>query len=114
MIINKDVYECSKCQEWYFFDTSKPFSKKCPICGEDLVFLLNDDCDTERVIPPPYDPTKDPKSPYYIPVITCPYCKSTDTQKISGLSKVGSVALFGIFSQKVKKQWHCNNCKSDF
>lgn len=46
--------------------------------------------------------------------VTCPYCKSTDTQKILGLSKAGSVALFGIFSQKVKKQWHCNHCKSDF
>lgn len=46
--------------------------------------------------------------------ITCPYCHSTNTKKISGLSKAGSVALFGIFSQKVKKQWHCNNCGSDF
>ena len=49
------------------------------------------------------------------PVVTCPYCKSTDTKKISGLSKVGSVALFGIFALgKTTKQWHCNSCKSDF
>ena len=49
------------------------------------------------------------------PTVTCPYCKSTDTKKISGLSKVGSVALFGIFALgKTTKQWHCNNCKSDF
>lgn len=47
-------------------------------------------------------------------VIICPYCHSTDTKKISGLSKAGSVALFGIFSQKIKKQWHCNKCGSDF
>ena len=44
----------------------------------------------------------------------CIYCNSTDVRKISNLSKAGSVALFGIFSQKVKKQWHCNNCGSDF
>ena len=44
----------------------------------------------------------------------CPTCQSTNTKKISGLSKAGSVALFGIFSQKVKKQWHCNGCGSDF
>lgn len=49
------------------------------------------------------------------PTITCPYCKSTDCKKISGLSKAGSVALWGIFAlSKTTKQWHCNNCKSDF
>ena len=40
----------------------------------------------------------------------CPTCNSTNIKKISGLSKAGSVAMFGIFSQKVKKQMHCNNC----
>ncbi len=49
------------------------------------------------------------------PTITCPYCKSTDCKKISGLSKAGSVALWGIFALgKTTKRWHCNNCKSDF
>ena len=46
--------------------------------------------------------------------VHCPYCNSTNCKKISGVSKAPSVAMFGIFSQKVKKQWHCNNCKSDF
>lgn len=40
----------------------------------------------------------------------CPTCNSTNVKKISGLSKAGSVAMWGIFSQKVKKQMHCNNC----
>lgn len=45
----------------------------------------------------------------------CPYCHSKNTKKISGLSKAGSVALWGVFAVgKVNKQWHCNNCKSDF
>ena len=44
----------------------------------------------------------------------CPTCQSTNIRKISVLSKAGSVAMWGIFSQKVKKQWHCNNCGSDF
>lgn len=46
--------------------------------------------------------------------VHCPYCNSTNCKKISGVSKATSVAMFGIFSQKVKKQWHCNNCKSNF
>lgn len=45
----------------------------------------------------------------------CPYCHSKNTKKISGISKAGSVALWGVFAVgKVSKQWHCNNCKSDF
>ena len=48
-------------------------------------------------------------------LVRCPYCHSTNTKKISTTSKVGSVALFGIFAAgKVAKEWHCNNCKSDF
>lgn len=49
------------------------------------------------------------------PTITCPYCKSTNTKKISGLSKAVNVGLFGIFALgKTTKQFHCNNCKADF
>ena len=39
------------------------------------------------------------------------YCHSTNTSKIDTVNRMVST---GIFSQKVKKQWHCNNCKSDF
>ena len=46
--------------------------------------------------------------------VHCPYCNSTNVNKISGLSKAGSIAMFGIFSRKAHKQWHCNNCGSDF
>lgn len=44
----------------------------------------------------------------------CPTCQSTNIKKISGLSKAGSVAMWGIFSRKVHKQWHCNNCGSEW
>ena len=40
----------------------------------------------------------------------CPTCSSTDIKKISGTSKAASVAIWGIFSQKVKKTYHCNYC----
>lgn len=50
-----------------------------------------------------------------IPLVKCPYCNSTNTKKISEMSKAASVAVFGIFAMgKASKQWHCNNCKSDF
>lgn len=40
----------------------------------------------------------------------CPTCGSTNLRKVSATSKVTSVALWGLFSQKVKKTWHCNEC----
>lgn len=40
----------------------------------------------------------------------CPTCSSTNVCKISGMSKAGSVLAFGIFSQKIKRQFHCDNC----
>lgn len=47
--------------------------------------------------------------------VKCPYCQSTNTRKISNVSKAGSVAVFGVLAAgKVVKEWHCNDCKSDF
>lgn len=39
----------------------------------------------------------------------CPTCGSTNIKRVSGTSKTISVAIFGLLSQKVKKQFHCNN-----
>ena len=46
--------------------------------------------------------------------VVCPYCKSTNTEKISIVSRAVSVSLVGAASSKLGKQWQCNNCKSDF
>ena len=46
--------------------------------------------------------------------VRCPYCNSTNVNKISGTKKAASIIGFGILSNKIGKQWHCNNCKSDF
>lgn len=44
----------------------------------------------------------------------CLYCQSTNIKKISGTTRWLSTGLFGLGSKKIGKQWHCNNCKSDF
>lgn len=46
--------------------------------------------------------------------VHCPYCNSTNVNKISSTKKAMSIIGFGILSNKIGKQWHCNNCKSDF
>jgi predicted RNA-binding Zn-ribbon protein involved in translation (DUF1610 family) len=45
----------------------------------------------------------------------CPTCGSTNIKKISGLSKAGSVAVWGVFAAgRTSKTWHCNNCGSEW
>lgn len=47
--------------------------------------------------------------------VTCPYCHSHNTKKITTASKAAHTALFGVFSMgRNSKNYHCNNCNSDF
>ena len=48
------------------------------------------------------------------PHVVCPYCKSTNTEKISTVSRAVSVSLVGAASGKIGKQWHCKQCNSNF
>ena len=48
------------------------------------------------------------------PHVICPYCKSTNTEKISTVSRAVSVSLVGAASGKIGKQWHCKQCGSNF
>jgi len=44
----------------------------------------------------------------------CPTCSSTKIRKISAMSKAASVAMWGVLSRKVHKQWHCDTCGSEW
>jgi uncharacterized protein (UPF0212 family) len=45
----------------------------------------------------------------------CPTCGSTNVEKISGVNKVGSVAVFGVFSLgHISKTFRCKNCGMKF
>lgn len=95
---------------------------KCENCGFEKSFFDSDDYMDEAYCPKCLKTTyvnkigKKKIEPLpYVQEVECPYCHSKNTKKISGMSKAGSIALWGIFSiGKVTKQRHCNNCKSDF
>lgn len=92
--------QCPCCDAW-----CKDTDFYCLKCNRKLPI-------SSEKIEPEYSPQKEIRQ---TPVVSCPYCKSTDCKKISALSKAGSVALWGIFALgKTTKQWHCNKCKSDF
>lgn len=40
----------------------------------------------------------------------CPTCHSTDIKPITVTQKAGNFLMLGIFSQKIKHQFHCNHC----
>lgn len=75
--------------------------KYCPVCN----YYMGNIPDT-------------PRQSYFAtdnkPTITCPYCKSTNCTKISGLNRAVSIGFWGLMSKKIGKQWHCNECGSDF
>ena len=89
-------YKCSSCGRIYNDDTFY-----CKSCGEKLVDIAL-----------PYVPPTQPKTTS--PTVVCPYCKSEDTMKISKVEKAVNTWLFGLFGTKRYKEWHCNNCNSDF
>lgn len=102
------------------FDLVKCFCNKC---NKNTLFkvifapegIVGECCKCKKYVVLKKDENYVPPVTNSKPVVECPYCHSTNTKKISGLSKAGSVALWGIFAAgKVSKQWHCNNCNSDF
>ena len=40
----------------------------------------------------------------------CPHCNSTDIKSISGLNRGASIAMWGIFSNKINKSFECKSC----
>lgn len=91
----------------------------CKGCGKRIYERnISDESEISQDInryPEPQKPFDDkPKTDPFKPTVKCPYCNSTNTKKISTLSRMGSFATFGFAGKKVGKQWHCNNCKSDF
>lgn len=83
-------------------------------CGFDEARIVMDNVlNREPVLPDP-DPIREAKAAESMRKVTCPYCGSVNVKKVSTISRMASVGFFGLSSKKVGKQWHCNNCKSDF
>ena len=117
-------YWCNKCVNPYAFSEGEEKDVViCPACRSKMEYICSEDIneETHLVVKKWWDEERQKTHPenksfkLSTPTITCPYCKSTNTKKISGLSKAVSVGLFGIFALgKTTKQFHCNNCQADF
>ncbi len=98
-----ETKKCRKCGAFYLDDMVQ-----CPTCGK-----KNNTINSKTIaIEQPYRNHFELQQQK--PVVICPYCTSSDTKKITSTEKVVNIALFGIFGNKRKHQWYCNNCKSNF
>lgn len=107
---------CSKCNQMHFFNKAEEYSTICPKCNIEMRDMGSKFVDSEvekkrseRRRERMKQALENPE-----PLIYCPYCNSVNTSKISTTSKVVNTALFGILGTKRHKQWHCNQCGSDF
>ncbi len=100
---NREIIDfiCKRCGNNKSYLSTTEFSQagECTSCGE-LTF---------------YKKIKDNPNKVIEPEVKCPYCGSLLTKKITKASKVGGIALFGIFAVgRSTKEWHCTKCNSDF
>ena len=132
------TYSCKKCKRVKEVNADSYFKGNCDICGEKMEIVSRWTRSTSNNIPSHLKTTyKQSESKYKQAcanrnnsntntpsintsaynkptTVTCPYCGSTDTKKITAVGRMASFSVFGIFSGKLGKQWHCNKCKSDF
>ena len=117
-----DPKECGSCRA--FFNKYSPVDYIGKITLRELDEFLEDPARKED---PRFDQELFDHRINYVPIqyedllkdtpitsVSCPYCHSKKTKKISSGSKLLNTALFGAFGNKRRYQWHCNSCDSDF
>ena len=116
MIVTQVCYGCPKCYHPFEFENLDKKVFFCPKCNVQMRYWETFDFDTEtRKVVKRW--REEDRINYVIPtkpVVTCPYCNSTNTKKISLTAKAVNTALFGILGTKRHKQWHCNKCGSEW
>ena len=109
------TYECPKCQIKKHINLKESFDFKCKCCGGKMRYVgvtrKNSTIPNKKES---YNTTEQYSFSQSTYTPKCPTCGSTDLSKVSSISKVGSVLMFGLLSQKIKKTWHCNNCKYEW
>lgn len=102
--------QCPNCKRKYFDDEAS----YCMNCRYPLKHIEGTGVDKRSDLPINDTPENRQKHINSTIKVECPYCKSSDTKKVGLISRGFSIGLFGLGSSKIGKQWHCNNCNSDF
>lgn len=115
---------CDKCSAMISLEDKEVIRERnCPNCNEALDYLISMEFNDNQELVREYSYNGniiEHKKPIKYsntnskPSVTCPYCNSTNCKKLGAISRGVSFGLFGFGSGKIGKQWHCNDCKSDF
>ena len=112
MIYERVFYMCPKCNQGHFFNKAEGYSTMCPECNIEMRHINTKFVDSEAEKRRNAELDRLHSQPRTF--VYCPYCNSVNTSKISTLRRVFSTEFLGLGSSKVGKQWHCNQCGSDF
>lgn len=106
-------YMCNNCLEMYTFEHKEGNrTQHCPMCGEAMELWAIEKINDQTGL---VDKRITPRSNVEQNLPRCPTCHSTKIHKISKLSKAGDAIFWGVFAiGKVNKQWHCDNCGSEW
>ena len=114
-------YRCSKCNFQKDFLSYQEINTKCRVCGNEMTFHNSRNYNPNeslRAIRNATPQTKENIAKQLAQakksIVTCPYCQSTKCSRISILGRMVSVEFWGLASNKLGKQWHCNDCGSNF
>lgn len=97
--------KCPNCDKVY-----RDFDQYCLVCRYKLKYIENS---TIIDYPQEQHMVNTHKS---TPTVTCPYCQSTDTKKITVTQRAVKTGLFGIFGaiDDAGKTYKCGNCGCKF
>ena len=112
MVYERVCYMCPKCSQMHFFNKAEEFSSVCSKCNVEMVCVESKFVSKEQEVK--REASLSRRFSQSSPLVHCPYCNSVNTSKITTTSKVINTAIFGLFGTKRHKQWHCNQCNSDF
>ena len=106
-------YMCNECLEMYTLEHKEGSkTQHCPVCGQAMELWAIEQINDKTGL---VDKRITPKSNLEQNLPRCPTCQSTKIHKISKLSKAGDAIFWGVFAiGKVNKQWHCDNCGSEW
>ena len=129
--IISDWYYCENCKEIYCFDLDESSPRlageprECPVCHQKMKFEdrgKRSPESAEQMRKQDEEFKKNPRLMYADmarkqeayeasrPGIQCPTCHSKNVEKIGAGERVLSVAVFGIFSNKINKTFKCRDC----
>ena len=109
-------YECKKCNRRGYFRSDEEYTTQCKICKNEMQFICKNDYNPKNGLSAIKNTSqrsyKNTKSNTQELIIECPYCHSTNTNKIT--TKVVNTSFFFIYFSPSCKNYSIFLSNRDF